>query len=134
MGLFKNKKKLSVPQLNVLKLSSTPKEQLFSLQKRFDHLQDIGIQLTTHIGELKLNADGEIKRIELLMERIKAEMKKINTRAENIEFNSQFLVRDLNLTARESEIEKFKQDLERIKPHNYITVTQFEKMLKDYIN
>ena len=65
MALFNKKKKVPIAQLKIQELHSKPRDQITALQKRFDHLQDLHINTDTHVGELKLNANGEIKRIEI---------------------------------------------------------------------
>ncbi len=134
MGLFKKKKKVPIAQLKIQELHTKPRDQILALQKRFDHLQDLHINTDTHVGELKLNADGEIKKIELMIENIKKEMVHIKKGLDHVDHNMAFLIADLNLTTRKDELDRFNHDLERMKLHNYITVEQFEKLVQDMVN
>lgn len=131
MVLFKKKDQISIAQLKIQELYKTPREQILTLQKRFDHLQDVNINIDTHVGELKLNAEGEIKKIELIMDNIKEQMFNMKDNLNNLENNLNFLVTDLNLTAKAEDIHRFSDDLERIQPFNFLTVKQFEKLVKD---
>ena len=132
MTLFK--KKVPIGQLKIRELYKTPREQIFSLQKRFDSLQDIDINLTTHLGELDLNAWSEINKIESILGNLKKSMDQINQDISFIGNNQEFFISELNLTAKNEDLLRFSDDLERIKPFNFITIKQFQKLLKDMIN
>lgn len=131
MPLFKKKKTLSPGQLKIQELSVKPYHQLATLQKRLDRLQASHLQLDTHIGELKLNADGEILRIQMLMDKIKNEMADVKEHITHFSENLGSLVGALNLTSKVDELERFKTDLERYHPFNFVTIKQFEKLVKD---
>ena len=133
MALFNKKKKVPVAELKIQELHTKPYEQIMSLQKRFDHIQDLQINTSTHLGELKLNAEGDIRRIELSMGGIQDEMTAIKQGIEFLDQNINVLITKLNLTSKKEELDRFNNDLDRLKLFNLITVKQFGKMLKDAI-
>jgi hypothetical protein len=134
MALFKKIKQEPVGKIQIEQLHTAPFEQLVTLQKRVDHLQAGDIQLSTHVGELALNANGEIRRIELLMLRIKEDMMDVKERLMHLSDNTGLFINTIGLTARADEVDRFKADMDRIHLFDYITVHQFEKMVKDALN
>ncbi|MFA5141651.1 MAG: hypothetical protein WC471_01620 [Candidatus Woesearchaeota archaeon] len=134
MALFKKNKTAPVIQSQIQQLSLKPQDQLKLLQKRVDVLQSSNIQLSTHIGETELNAEGEITRIQMLMNKIQGEMDEINRRIDHISGNMGSLIFQLNLTAKAEELDRFKSDMDRMQPFNFMTLNQFEKLVKEIVD
>jgi|GEM_PF-4483765 len=134
MALFKKNKTAPVIQSQIQQLSLKPQDQLKLLQKRVDVLQASNIQLSTHIGETELNAEGEITRIQMLMNKIQGEMDDINRRIDHISGNMGSLIFQLNLTAKAEELDRFKSDMDRMQPFNFMTLNQFEKLVKEIVD